>query len=411
MENSIINVVELFAGVGGFRKGLEECSPRFKTVWANQWEPGRKVQHAFDCYIAQFGESANHVNEDIALAKRLVPPHDLLVGGFPCQDYSVANSLSTAKGIEGKKGILWWDIHDIISTHHPNYVLLENVDRLLRSPAKQRGRDFGMILRCLHDSGYFVEWRMINAANYGEPQKRRRVFIFAFKHTSPFALELMKLLTQKKDIEFNWLTEQGFFAPTFPVKQEHHKTKVSYGSISPKLYKDLVSFSNNFKADFFHSGILYGEKFYTETYEPILSRPKTLGEILEKGEIASRFFLGENLEKWAYLKGSKRIERINPAGEKYIFSEGSIPFPDPSNTPARTMLTSESSVNRSTHVVEDIQTRELRLLTPIECERLNGFPDNWTNTGMPEKFRYFTMGNALVVPLIKKMGARLLEII
>ena len=85
-------------------------------------------------------------------------------------------------------------------------------------------------------------------------------------------------------------------------------------------------------------------------------------------------------------------------------------FPDQMYRPARTMLTSEGSINRSTHVIEDPKTGKLRLLTPLETERINGFDDNWTDTGMPEKFRYFCMGNALVVPLIEKMGKELLKI-
>jgi DNA (cytosine-5)-methyltransferase 1 len=82
-------------------------------------------------------------------------------------------------------------------------------------------------------------------------------------------------------------------------------------------------------------------------------------------------------------------------------------FPDDLDSPGRTMLTSEGSVNRSTHVIEDAITGNYRILTPIECERLNGFPDKWTDTGMPENFRYFCMGNALVVSLVEKMGHQL----
>lgn len=93
-------------------------------------------------------------------------------------------------------------------------------------------------------------------------------------------------------------------------------------------------------------------------------------------------------------------------GSTYFFSEGSMAFPDRSDLPARTMLTSEGSVSRSTHVVADPQTQRLRTLTPIECERLNGFPDDWT-AGMPERTRDFTMGNALVVPLVKATGKRI----
>ena len=78
--------------------------------------------------------------------------------------------------------------------------------------------------------------------------------------------------------------------------------------------------------------------------------------------------------------------------------------------PARTMLTSESSVNRSTHVIRDPQNGQLRLITPMEAERIQGFGDDWTNMGMPEKFRYFCMGNALVVPMVTRMGKTLNQI-
>lgn len=170
-------VCELFAGVGGFRIGLEKADNNWDTVWANQWEPGKKTQHAFDCYVTHFGKKDNYINEDIAsIDKATIPDHNLLVGGFPCQDYSVART--GAKGMEGKKGVLWWQIRDILETKQPKFVLLENVDRLLKSPANQRGRDFGVILACFNDLGYTVEWRVINAAEYGFAQRRRRTFYF-----------------------------------------------------------------------------------------------------------------------------------------------------------------------------------------------------------------------------------------
>lgn len=174
-----IRIVELFAGVGGFRLGLEKVSDRFQTVWANQWEPSMEDQWAFRCYAKHFGESHNHVCKDIAaIDKDKIPDHDLLVGGFPCQDYSIAKK--GAKGIEGKKGVLWWQIDEILDRKRPSYVLLENVDRLIRSPAKQKGRDLSIILRCFYEKGYAVEWRVINAADYGQAQRRRRTFLLAY---------------------------------------------------------------------------------------------------------------------------------------------------------------------------------------------------------------------------------------
>lgn len=405
-----IKVVELFAGVGGFRVGLENSSSLFETIWANQWEPGKKMQHAFNCYVEHFGNSPNHINDDIAKVKRLIPNHDLLVGGFPCQDYSVART--GAQGIEGKKGVLWWEINDIVTKKRPKYILLENVDRILKSPAKQRGRDFGIILRCLDDLKYAVEWRVINAAEYGHAQRRRRTFIFAYRNDTPLYNKVLETIIDDSDEPwFKLIAKNGFFAPAFPVVPEHNDSKKTTQNIDANVYADLAAFSNKFSAAFYNSGIMINGKFYTEELNPKKFKPTTLRQIRLKVPVDERYFLNGSLSKWKYLKGSKRIERIKPNGEPYFFSEGGMCFPDNLDMPARTMLTSESSVNRSTHVIEDALTGRLRLLTPEECELINGFPIGWTDTGMPERFRYFTMGNALVVPIITTIGDRILEII
>jgi DNA (cytosine-5)-methyltransferase 1 len=407
---SKIKVVELFAGVGGFRAGLERSSDMYETVWVNQWEPDKKAQYAYDCYVAHYGASPGHVNDDIAAAKSGVPPHDLLVGGFPCQDYSVART--GAKGIEGKKGVLWWHIRDILAEHRPSFAVLENVDRLLKSPATQRGRDFGVILRCLSDMGYAAEWRVINAAEYGHAQRRRGIYITAF-HSSTEIFKEMKEISRAKDAVqlYSRLCDGGFYSSIFPVQRDAGTSKRAISRIDKMAYIDIVEVSEKFSSPFYNSGIMIDGNIITREVCPVEIEPTPLREIRHAGPVDERYFLDGSLDKWQFLKGAKRIPRVRPNGEPYCFSEGAIPFPDSIDKPARTMLTSESSLNRSTHVIEDAATGRLRLLTPIECERLNGFDDNWTNTGMPEKSRYFTMGNALVVPIVEKIGQRLLEII
>lgn len=405
-----IRVVELFAGVGGFRVGLERCSSQFETVWASQWEPGQAGQWAYKCYCQRFGEKANCSNEDIATVINDVPEHDLLVGGFPCQDYSVAHT--GAQGIEGKKGVLWWSIDKIIKLRHPKFVLLENVDRLLKSPAKQRGRDFGIILRCLNDEGYCVEWRVINAADYGNAQRRRRVFIFATRRDTyhfGFNTKVTTITDAFKESAFEWISEKGFFAKTFPVEAVHNADK-KFSFCSLTGYTDLVDVTEEFKAPFFNSGLMVDGMVYSEEMTPKFIEPTVLDRIVEEGPVAEKYYIkGEAYEKWKYLKGAKKIERTAKTGFSYMFSEGPIAFPDPLDRPGRTMLTSEGTLNRSSHIIEDKTTKQLRILTPIECERLNGFPDDWTNTGMPERQRYFIMGNALVVPLITKMGEEIMN--
>ena len=404
-------VIELFAGVGGFRVGLNNITDigengqaiengDFQFVWANQWEPSTKSQHAYECYKTRFkSEFCEISNEDITkVNKKIIPNHSLLCGGFPCQDYSVAHSLSKEKGIEGKKGVLWWDINEILKIKKTPFVLLENVDRLLKSPSKQRGRDFGIMLRCMNDNGYGVEWRVINAADYGYPQRRRRIYIFAFKNNTNYYKTISK---KSKNLI---LIKEGLFANQFPVETDGVEKKIDILD----SYKDLVELSDFFSSEFFSSGIMMNGIAYTMKVTPKLKKQTVLRDIIEK-KVDSHFYISdERIKKFNYLRGKKKIERIKPNGEKYWYSEGAMSQYDSLDLPGRTMLTSESTTNRSTHIIKD--NIGVRLLTPIECERLNQFPDNWTNT-MNERRRYFMMGNALVCGVIKKLGSEIANII
>lgn len=407
-----MRVVELFAGVGGFRVGLERAdSDFFKFVWANQWEPATKVQPAFDCYIRHYGETENHNNTDISLVDaKDIPDHDLLVGGFPCQDYSVARTKSGEQGIQGKKGVLFWEIIRIAKEKKPKYILLENVDRLLKSPAKQRGRDFSVMLGTLRDLDYIVEWRVINAAEYGHSQRRRRVFIFAYKKDTSLGRKIIKLREDYRKM----IVEEGFFPKVFPIQKDFESKHKPYLA---RLPKSILTISNEFSTSYRNSGILVGNDFYTEETLPVEVPSKKLGEILERN-VEEKYYLDDStkrkngkteLEQFEYLKGGKKIERMSAEGYSYIYAEGSMAFPDPHDKPARTMLTGEASLNRSTHVVEDLDTKRLRKLTPVECERLNEFPDGWTK-GMTDRQRYFVMGNALVTGLITSIGKRIQEL-
>lgn len=404
-------VVELFAGVGGFRCGLNNVklngdkvieNGNWNFVWANQWEPSTKTQDAFECYSKRFGEEYISNVDIFQVNKKEIPNHTLLVGGFPCQDYSVAQTLSTSKGIEGKKGVLWWAIADILKIKKPPFVFLENVDRLLLSPARQRGRDFGIILRSFYETGYDVEWRVINAGEYGFQQKRRRTFIIAYHKSTKYSKKMRNI--DKEEI----LLKEGIFVKQFPVKGEIISSNIS----NIRDYNNLSEVSDNFKNQFYNSGIMVNGEIYTAKLYSNCNTVYQLKELIEKNKVDNKYFLSQDkIKKFEILKGSKRILRKKPNGEEYLYSEGSMPFPDNLNVPARTMLTSESGISRTTHVVEDFVTKKLRLLTPLECERINGFPDNWTNTGMTDKKRYFMMGNALVVNVVEKIGIELEKII
>ncbi|MDU5324845.1 MAG: DNA (cytosine-5-)-methyltransferase, partial [Peptoniphilus harei] len=310
-----LTVAELFAGVGGFRVGLNHIDSidenglaiengDWKFVWANQFEPSTKIQPAFECYVKRFGEEKNS-NVDInKVNKKEIPDHSLLVGGFPCQDYSVARSLSKEMGIEGKKGVLFWDIKDVIVEKKSPFILLENVDRLLKSPASQRGRDFAIMLKTFNELGYDVQWRVINAGDYSMPQKRRRVFIFAYKNNSRFSQWV-------KNESLN-LNKKNIFNDLFPVEEIKECEKIDLDN-----YEDILDVSNNFNnGKFLESGIMIDGEISHSKIIPISERKHTLSKVLdvskEYNTSLDEFVVeDEKLEKWKYLKGSKRIERTS----------------------------------------------------------------------------------------------------
>ena len=389
------DVAELFAGVGGFRLGLEKAG--WRTVYSNQWEPSTKRQHASEVYVHNFG-SEGHSNDDVSTVAKIPKKFDLLVGGFPCQDYSVAKSKSSASGLEGKKGVLWWEILRLVKQHKPKFLFLENVDRLLKSPAQQRGRDFAVMLSSLGAEGYSVEWRVVNAADYGFPQRRRRVFIVAYK--------------TKEKLTADTLLKTGVLASSLPVTEG--KTR-SVGEISSDLLEVSSLFGKDLKlSPFLNSGFFQKGKF--ESMEVISSysgASKTLGDVLlPLNKVPDSFHISpSSLKKWKYFKGAKSEERVHSSGYKWNYTEGSMVFPDPIDRPSRTLLTGEggSSPSRFKHVVT--QDGVNRRLHPIEMERLNGFPDDWTRFSGEEEVsdvkRAFFMGNALVVGLIELVGKEL----
>ena len=388
---------ELFAGVGGFRLGLERLESGWKTVWFSQWEPGARTQWAHDCYVKHFGDCKDkngeyHTGDDIAVVqKEAIPEHTLLVGGFPCQDYSVAHTLASSQGIEGKKGVLWWQIRDVLIAKRPPFCIFENVDRLLKSPAKQRGRDLGVILACFAELGYSAEWRVINAATYGAAQRRRRTFIFAYRNDTRYGNRMAAVNPEQV------LSAEGLMPRAFPIL-EVGKPKET------QLPTDIVEVSDKFAFDFRQAGYMTQGQIYTADVEVGEETPVLLKDILQS-DVDEKFYItSDRMEKWVYLIGAKKIARTSASGHEYVFSEGPIAFPDVWDRPGRTMLTSESTLNRSTHVVADPGTGRIRTLTPGEAERLQGCQDDWTATGMPQRMRFFCMGNALVVPMISRMG-------
>lgn len=416
-----MNVLELFAGVGGFRVGLEKASPTFKTLCSNQFEPSRKSQDAFEVYNYHFPDSENW-NEDITTISderfsALKGKVDLIVGGFPCQDYSVARTKKNEQGIEGKKGVLFWEIIRATKLSNPKYLLLENVDRLLKAPSKQRGRDFAIMLTAFNNLGYSVEWRVINAAEYGRSQRRRRVFFFVYRNDTDFAKTIDEKYEQNSVVfEENkydeYIFETGLFATQFPIKK---KFPVKNRQVFYDLGEDIVDVSDNFTGTVWNTGVMRYGKYYSIDTEPDFDgKPITLREILQnESDVPEKYFLTDpdKLEKFQFLRGPKRIERTSADGHTYIYSEGGMAPYDDLDLPGRTMLTSEGTVNCSTHFLK--VNGKYRFITPVEAERLQDFPDNWTAkkklsdgsiVDVSDKRRLFFMGNALVTEIIRIIG-------
>ncbi|MHC5374227.1 DNA (cytosine-5-)-methyltransferase [Enterococcus sp. LJL120] len=428
-----LKVLELFAGVGGFRVGLEKADAQlYKTLWSNQWEPSRKSQDAFEVYDYHFPDSEN-INQNIEDIPNEVFDRmnaDIIVGGFPCQDYSVARSKKHEMGIEGKKGVLFWQI--IRATNHikPQYLILENVDRLLKSPSKQRGRDFAIMLAAFNELNYSVEWRVINAAEYGRSQRRRRVFFFVYRNDTPWGQKMdREFENQPAENLFNdssidehkydrYIFKDGLFAREFPIVDKPYKSRHSFGELS----QDIVNVSDHFTGKIWNTGIMRHGRYYTIDTEPTMSeKPIPLSDIIQpEAEVDEKYFLtdSEKLAKFKYLRGPKKIERTSENGHTYTFSEGGMSPFDSLDLPGRTMLTSEGSMNRSTHLLKIAD--KYRLLTPVEAERLQDFPDNWTQhkrmtndeiVMVSDRMRMFFMGNALVTGIVERIGNQLKEII
>lgn len=404
MTKHIIKVAEMFAGVGGFHLGLKRASSDYKVVWANQYEPERKKQFAYEIYRNRFPDTYIS-NVDISkVEKSKIPDINLVVGGFPCQDYSVMST--AAKGLYGKKGVLWWDIKDVIEEKWPQFLFLENVDRLLKSPGvakEQPGRDFGMILKTLSELGYSVQWKMINAADYGFPQRRRRTFIFATREDTHFSEHLRTAIMLNKNQLIRYIATMAPLSSSLPVKELGE-----IQTIDLSKYGTLAEFSKRFKVKygFRQTGIMSAGKVFMADYAAKSTESVKLRSIVKSNlSDQSQFLSDEQKARFSILKAGFRAVKTSRTGFEYKYGMGGIDYPDSLDKPARTMVTSEHTISRTTHVIIDPGNGRERLLTPEEAEQINTFPEGWTKlAGVTDSERFFTMGNALVVNLVRDIA-------
>ena len=260
------------------------------------------------------------------------------------------------------------------------------------------------MLTTLGQAGYSVEWRVVNAADYGFPQRRIRVFIVGTRIDGPL----------EKTPPEQTIFMDGVLATALPV--ESNDSGVSEIEISPNPELVSSSFGKGLKfSPFANAGVFVKEQAYTAKVTAKSRRkPRTLGDVLiDESEVPEEYWIDSSrVSEWEFLKGAKSLDRVHKeSGFVYRYSEGSMAFPDKLDRPSRTILTGEGGISpsRFKHIIQ-IGNR-FRRLVPVELERLSGFPDGWTNppqvANISDSRRAFFIGNALIVGLVELVGQEL----
>lgn len=375
--------IDLFAGIGGFRYGLQKVEIEsesssdnesgasqhgqraFHCVWSNEWD-----KYANQIYTKHFGECDSR---DIrTIDTKDIPDHDLLCAGFPCQSFSIAGK---RLGFEDTRGTMFFEIARIIRDKRPRYFLLENVKGLL---SHDEGKTFQTILGVLSDLGYEYQWQVLNSKNFGVPQNRERVFIIGhLRETSrPEVFPIGESYSISHQTKYAEQAGRSRISSTIDARygslRNAGETYLHYiGGIKGKRdmwLKDNKQNSRNFSQ---------GQRVYSSDgiASTIAGNAGGLGG--KTGLYAIPVLTPDRMEK---RQNGRRFK-----------NDG-----DPAFT-----LTSQDK-----HGVYD--GLNIRRLTPIECERLQGFPDNWTE-GISDTQRYKCLGNAVTTLVITEIGRKLIQ--
>lgn len=213
MENP--RIIDLFAGIGGIRLGFESVG--CQCVFSSEWD-----KYAQDTYEANFGERPH--GDITEIAPDSIPDHDILLGGFPCQAFSICGD---RKGFSDTRGTLFFNIEEILRTKEPYAFMLENVKNLR---SHEGGKTFKTILSCLENLGYFVHHTVLNSLDFGVPQKRERTIIVGFKENLSFSFP--KPLAVKPDlssiIEDDMHVDEKYYASEAIRIKRLEKVKANY---------------------------------------------------------------------------------------------------------------------------------------------------------------------------------------
>ena len=378
----MIKFIDLFSGIGGFRLGLERTG-HYEHVWSNDIN-----EYANKIYTERFGEEGHYSGDIRGVDAREIPYHELLCGGFPCQAFSVAGK---RKGFEDTRGTLFFEICRIIEAKRPKLLLLENVKGLLNHDG---GRTFTVILQSLDELGYWVEWQVLNSKYFGVPQNRERVFIVGHlrgrggREVFPITGTNGETVDER-ELKFlggidspsvkKWVEDGNEYSRNFPQGQ--------------RVY-DSDGLSSTLNSQGGGLGAKTGLYTVKETGKNSQSRrvydPDGLSPTLSAGK-------RENSTGQAYSHNIIRPvltpDRLEKRQNGRRFKENG----DPSFT-----LTSPDRHGVMTN------NQRIRRLTPTECERLQGFPDGWTE-GISDTQRYSCLGNAVTVNVIEFLGKIIVE--
>lgn len=375
-----MTAIELFAGVGGFRLGLERN--KIGVVYANEWD-----KYASKIYDKNFGGGGVDRRSIADVPADDIPDHDLICGGFPCQAFSVAGK---RRGFEETRGTLFFEIMRIARHHRTPYLFLENVKGLL---SHDEGRTFETILRTLDELGYDCQWQVLNSKDFGVPQNRERVFIIGHLRDQPrpevFPLEdhIGQVSEASRDaggrkeafIKTRHLSQNGRLVSdsiTLQASETPHIVTLNPGvaaggAVIPKIIDGKPSTTRRGFVKEGYTGAIDGDANQLVA-NTLTSSDGGMSERHTMVAVAPRGRDGINTPEYRDDDVANALRASTGGSSKPMISDST----------------------------------RIRRLTPIECERLQGFPDNWTE-GVSDNQRYKMMGNAVTVNVIEAIAARL----
>lgn len=378
-NNTPLRVFSMFTGIGGFEVGLTNSNLAYEMVGFSEVD-----KYAIQIYNKHFKGIKNY-GDATTINETKLPNFDLLVGGFPCQAFSMAGK---RKGFNDTRGTLFFDIARILSEKKPKYFILENVKGLL---SHDKGRTLQTIFGVLSDLGYEYQWEVLNSKNFGVPQNRERVYIVGH----------LRGTSRPQVFPIEGFSEKSNSKDKSNLKQIGNIDTKGHNSIWGRVY-DSQGISSTINA---HGGGL-GAK--TGLYQ--VGAKLRAGNIILK-DISSCLDANyhKGFDNYRHRTGAIKIQVREATKKGYAVAEegDSINLSVPNSNTRRGRVGKQIAQTIDTGMQQHtLQDSQIRRLTPRECERLQGFPDDWTE-GISDTQRYKCLGNAVTTNVITAIINRL----